>query len=232
MKLNLGCGVTHMDGYINADFTPISGYTDTVFDAQAPWPFPADSFEDVHASHMFEHLSNYRGFLDAAWEATQEGGTIRLRMPYGDNACAWMDVTHVRPWYPLSFVCFQPGYHDVSRNGQYKEEQRCFEVTQCLVVVNEKLVKLRRFRRHAWWRKAFAAALTYFPHLCDELHIALRPLKTQAAIDGFIASGRAGSLEVQYYGQIGVALYPLLSTVQYMGANPIDAIARLQEGSP
>ncbi len=218
-----------MHGYINADSTALPGYTDVVFDAQQPWPFPGDTFQEVHASHMFEHLPNYRGFLDAAWDAVGEGGCITLRMPHGSNACAWMDITHVRPWYPLSFVCFQPGYHETSRNGQYREAQRCFEITQCLVVVNEKLVKLRRFARHAWWRTLFMKAIDYFPHCCDELHITLRPLKTPAAIEAFLASGRAGSLDVTYYGMVGSVMYPLVSTTQYMGADPQGQIARLQE---
>jgi hypothetical protein len=220
-----------MDGYINADFTDIPGYTDLAFDAQQPWPFPRDTFQEVHASHVFEHLPNYRGFLDAAWDATQEDGVITLRMPHGANACAWMDITHVRPWYPLSFVCFQPGYHEASRNGQYKEEQRYFEITQCLVVVSPQLVIGRRFQRHAWWQRAFMKLVTYFPHLCEELHVTLRPLKSQAAVQRFLDSGRAGSLEVLYYSTVGNLLYPIVGSVQYMGANPGENIARLQEVS-
>lgn len=223
MELNLGCGRTHKPGMINADFVDIPGYTDVVFDAQNPWPFPPDTFTRVEASHVFEHLPNWQGFLDAAWESLRDGHALELRMPHGANACAWMDVTHVRPWYPLSFVCVQPGYHEESRNGQYRESrERYWEITRCLVVVSR---WVRTWHKALRWLPGLTRTrwtmhmIALYPHLCEEICITLRPLKTPDAVTRFLRAGRAGHLEVQYVAHEGGILRSLVGTEEYMGGN-------------
>jgi hypothetical protein len=231
MELNIGCGATHIPGMVNADATPIPGCTDIVFDAQERWPFPAGSLSFVQGAHMFEHLPNYQGFLDAAWDAMASTALMELRMPHGSSGCAFMDPTHIRPWFPLSFVTFQPGYDVASRNGQYWHgDKRYWEIVRCLVVVRDMLLPLRRWTRGGKRRKWILTALTLFPHLCDEIIITLRPLKTPKDVQSFINQGRAGSLTVEYVCRVPWGMIDLVSTVEYMGANPTDTLQALQEG--
>jgi hypothetical protein len=61
--------------------------------------------------------------------------------------------------------------------------------------------------------------IALYPHLCEEICITLRPLKTGEAVTQFLRDGRAGHLEVQYVARDGGILRSLVGTEEYIGAN-------------
>ena len=56
LRLNLGCGVNKMNGYVNVDKFD-EGEPDMVMDLeQTPWQFPDNSVEEIMLNHTLEHL--------------------------------------------------------------------------------------------------------------------------------------------------------------------------------
>ena len=56
MRLNLGCGSSHFDGYLNVD-KEASCNPDKVQDLEVfPWDFEDDSVDKISMYHVLEHL--------------------------------------------------------------------------------------------------------------------------------------------------------------------------------
>ena len=75
-KINLGCGNKIKKGYLNLDFIKTEG-TDIVYDLnQYPWPFPENTFDEVYASHILEHLGDF---------PEGDGGNTENLQKWGEN---------------------------------------------------------------------------------------------------------------------------------------------------
>lgn len=114
MKLNLGCGRSRLDGYVNVDCVEIEGVTDMVVDLDGgdlAYMLDEDSVDESVGEHLIEHLAKPLDFMTALWRVTKPGGTVVFETPYGTSDDAWEDPTHVRPYYMNSWGYFsQPFY--------------------------------------------------------------------------------------------------------------------------
>ena len=110
-KLNLGCGRSPMEGYVNLDCVEMPG-VDVVADCdRPPLPFEDDTFDEVLGEHFFEHLQNPLGFMAELHRVCKPDAQIYFAMPYGGSDDAWGDPTHARPYFEDSFGYFsQPFY--------------------------------------------------------------------------------------------------------------------------
>lgn len=128
MELLLGCGsnrekkLHHMGRGqwsrlvtldMNDDHKP-----DVVHDlASLPLPFEADTFDEVHAYEVMEHVGkqgDWRFFFDQwsdIWRVLKPGGAFFGTSPHWSSAWAWMDPGHTRAMGPemMTFLC-QPQY--------------------------------------------------------------------------------------------------------------------------
>jgi hypothetical protein len=110
MRLNLGCGNKHLDGWINVDkyTTPA---VDQVFDLEKfPWPWPDDSVEEVLLFHVLEHLGAqtdiYLGIFKELYRVCRDGAKIMIAVPHPRHDSFISDPTHVRPITPESINLF------------------------------------------------------------------------------------------------------------------------------
>lgn len=93
MKLHLGCGQYHFDGYLNIDY-PASEHTvqtDRAADLEADLTglrYPIGSVEEVRLHHVFEHFPRPRAMaLVAAWGSWLEpGGLLWIEVPDFERA--------------------------------------------------------------------------------------------------------------------------------------------------
>ncbi len=86
LRLHLGCGSKHFDGYINVDFW-ITEATDVICDiTKLPWP--DNSADVIETYHVIEHIS-HRKIKDALsdWlRVLRPGGRMIVEVPHFDKA--------------------------------------------------------------------------------------------------------------------------------------------------
>ena len=139
-RLNVGCGRSALEGWINLDRSPGPG-VDVVADLDAvrstPIPLADDSVDEFLLSHVIEHLADPLGLMQELWRIAKPGALAGIRVPHGASDDAWEDQTHVRPYFVGSFGFFaQPWYWraDYGYRGDWQPERVTLRVDRALVV--------------------------------------------------------------------------------------------------
>lgn len=89
MRLNLGCGHRHMEGFVNVDLADnwASKQPDVIADISKRLPFDDASADEVHAYHVLEHFYRYESdaiLMD--WvRVLKPGGLLVLELPCLDK---------------------------------------------------------------------------------------------------------------------------------------------------
>ncbi|UUX49603.1 hypothetical protein NUH88_19655 [Nisaea acidiphila] len=98
-KLNIGCGKSPMEGWVNLDFRDGPG-VDIVFDLECcgenKLPLEDDSVSEIRASHILEHVRNILPMMEELHRVSVDGALLRAAMPHVGSDGAWGDPTHVR----------------------------------------------------------------------------------------------------------------------------------------
>jgi predicted SAM-dependent methyltransferase len=94
-KVNYGCGVSPLNGWINVDIMPANkiernGSIYYQMDLTKQHPFPDNSFEFAFAEDFIEHLSQVDSiiFLTEIYRTLQKNGALRLSFPGFSNVLA------------------------------------------------------------------------------------------------------------------------------------------------
>lgn len=137
-RLNLGCNTDYREGWCNLDANE-DVEADVYADLEAaPWPFPANSFTQILASHVFEHLEDMEGALRECARLLRPGGELVVRHPIGQD---WVeDPGHLpkNEWdwrTPLRYCGLEPWDCDVGlevadRDVNLWSQHPCREVHQ------------------------------------------------------------------------------------------------------
>jgi len=85
LKLHLGCGEQHFDGYVNIDWRKTSA-TDLVLDI-TKLPYPDNSIEQIESYHVIEHLPrhNLQPALRDWHRVLNPGGKLIIECPDFDE---------------------------------------------------------------------------------------------------------------------------------------------------
>jgi predicted SAM-dependent methyltransferase len=80
VKVNVGAGNVHLDGWINTD---VAWRLPMYLDIAKPWPVPPGSVDRIYADNVIEHfpLPVSRAVLRHCWDALSVGGGVRLATP-------------------------------------------------------------------------------------------------------------------------------------------------------
>jgi methyltransferase family protein len=110
MRLNLGCGSSKMQGWVNVDKIAASN-PDQVVDLEAlPWPWPDDSADEILLSHVLEHLGRrtdvYLGIIKELYRICRNGATVTIIVPHPRHDFFLDDPTHVRTITPDGLAMF------------------------------------------------------------------------------------------------------------------------------
>jgi len=111
MKLNLGCGRSPMEGWVNVDSVALEG-VDVVADLEeGKLPFEDESVDEIHASHVLEHIKNSLGLMQELYRVAKPDTLATFRVPYGSSDDADEDPTHVRRYFWNSWGYFSQPYY-------------------------------------------------------------------------------------------------------------------------
>jgi predicted SAM-dependent methyltransferase len=82
MKLHLGCGNKHIEGYINIDIRYLPG-VDEVDNVARLRKYKSNSISVIYASHVLEHFGRweYMNVLERWYEILEPNGVLRLGVP-------------------------------------------------------------------------------------------------------------------------------------------------------
>jgi predicted SAM-dependent methyltransferase len=80
VKVNVGAGSAHLDGWLNTDVSWRSGM---YLDITRPWPVPPGSIDRIYGDNVIEHfpLSVCRVVLQNCFQALRPGSGLRLATP-------------------------------------------------------------------------------------------------------------------------------------------------------
>jgi predicted SAM-dependent methyltransferase len=102
VRLNIGCGTHHIQGFVQID-ADINAHPDIVARVP-PLPFPADDIEEVYAGHFLEHLDQDDGrvFVAECYRVLKPGGLCTLVVPDIEAVMRrWLGRSHDAVEVPL-----------------------------------------------------------------------------------------------------------------------------------
>ena len=106
MKLDLGCGTRKKDGFIGVDSRAFPGVDVVCNLGTDPWPWQGETVEEVHSSHMLEHLTATERihFVNELHRVLKKGAKATIAVPHWASVRAYGDLTH--QWPPVSEFWF------------------------------------------------------------------------------------------------------------------------------
>ena len=104
--LDVGCGKRKEPGSIGVDFNPDATAADALCDIDDPLPFADNSFDEVRAVHLIEHVKDVLKSMAEFHRVTRPGGTLYIVTPHYTDYSSWRDPTHRRHLNTYSFIYF------------------------------------------------------------------------------------------------------------------------------
>lgn len=109
-RINLGCGMQKIEGFVNVDINPIYE-PDVVVDLNKfPWPFADNEFDHVVAKDIIEHLgdtgADFIKVMQELYRISNNGAIWEVQAPHWNCDIAKDDPTHTRVLTPNTFGLF------------------------------------------------------------------------------------------------------------------------------
>lgn len=92
--LDVGCGINKFPGAVGLDRNPASR-PDVLADLDSiPYPFRGDSFDEVRAVHVIEHVADVIRMIEEMHRLTRPGGRLHIVTPHYTDFSSFCDPTH------------------------------------------------------------------------------------------------------------------------------------------
>jgi len=93
-KLNVGCGETKKDGYINMDWSPLVNPDIAHNLNEMPYPIADNSMELIEAFHVLEHLDKPFPVMKEFHRILKPGGVLHVRVPHFSRGFTHAEHAH------------------------------------------------------------------------------------------------------------------------------------------
>lgn len=106
VKLNIGSGPNPMEGFISVDTIKFNDDIQQWNAGQDVWPHEDNSVDEVHCSHMIEHLnaSERIHFINELYRVLKPKAKATIIAPHWNSNRAYGDLTH--QWPPVCEMWF------------------------------------------------------------------------------------------------------------------------------
>jgi len=105
-KLNLGCGRSKKQGYINLDSCDAIK-PDVLWDLNKfPYPFEDNTFDEVLAFAILEHLDNTVKVMEELYRISKPNARVKIKVPYWASYGFATDPTHKSMFTEATFDYF------------------------------------------------------------------------------------------------------------------------------
>jgi SAM-dependent methyltransferase len=92
--LDVGCSYNKIPGALTLDINP-KVRPDILHDLnQFPYPIASDSFDEIYAKHVIEHLNDPVGFMKEILRILKPGGTVFVETPHFSCRVAYSEPQH------------------------------------------------------------------------------------------------------------------------------------------
>lgn len=111
-KLNIGSGLTRMDGYTNVDYVSCKDeqgieFTDVICNIEKePLPFEDSSVDEIACYETLEHLEDLIYAMNEMWRVLKPEGFLKGKVPREGGRGALADPTHKRIFITDTFDYF------------------------------------------------------------------------------------------------------------------------------
>ena len=104
--LDVGCGINKYPGSIGIDINPATA-ADVLCDLDRfPYPFAGQSFDQLRAIHVIEHLTDVIRAMEEFHRLVRPGGRVRIETPHYTDFSSFCDPTHKHHLNSFSFRYF------------------------------------------------------------------------------------------------------------------------------
>lgn len=95
VKLHLGCGSKHIDGYVNIDIRYLPG-VDEINNVKFLRNYKNNSVDEIYCCHTLEHFTRweYKQVLQRWFDILKPGGIVRLSVPNFKSICEYYNKTN------------------------------------------------------------------------------------------------------------------------------------------
>lgn len=109
LKLNIGAGNLPQDGFTNHDLVKHRPEIDVSFDLNDElWPVDSDSYDEVEANDVLEHLNNPLQAINEIHRILKTGGIFTAKCCGWKNPNFWVDITHKKAFDVRSMDYLDP----------------------------------------------------------------------------------------------------------------------------
>jgi len=93
-KLNLGAGEDRREGYVNIDWNELAN-PDVRHDLNiVPYPFSDNTFDEIFASHILEHLDKPFAVMKELHRLLKPGGKLIIKVPHFSRGFTHAEHSH------------------------------------------------------------------------------------------------------------------------------------------
>jgi SAM-dependent methyltransferase len=107
-KLNIGCGMKKLPGWINVDFNE-RFHPDLVWDITKRSVFEPDTVDEIYCDNVMEHIPDFISPMREFHRILKPGGRIRIIVPHFTSVF-WDIPSHRRPFGYYTFHHFSKAY--------------------------------------------------------------------------------------------------------------------------
>ena len=116
MKLHIGCSSDKREGYLNVDINSKCN-PDKILDLnKIPYPFSDNSFDEILANHILEHLDDPLAVVMELKRVLKKGGVLKIEVPYYKTEGYFSDLTHKKAFTLKTFPRYFSRDFDIMRN--------------------------------------------------------------------------------------------------------------------